>query len=128
MGSAVTIWYAQCLHALAPTVLTAFSTQSTGLKVKGDGLNFPADNYAPSYGWGECPECEYFPAPVVKTDGLKACITDQTEDGDFYLSSLALNETWRAADMRGEIKITAGAHCQTQDYTWIANCIDDNTG
>ena len=30
--------------------------------------------------------------------------------------------------MQAEIKITAGAHCQTQDYTWIAECLDDGTG
>ena len=34
---------------------SAFASQSTGLKVKGDGLHFPPDNYDPSYQWGECP-------------------------------------------------------------------------
>jgi hypothetical protein len=36
-------------------VTSAFASQSTGLKVKGDGLHFPPDNYDPSYQWGECP-------------------------------------------------------------------------
>ena len=48
-----------------------FASQSTGLKTKGDGLRLPPDNYQPEYTWGECPECKYFPAPVVPVgDGL----------------------------------------------------------
>ena len=104
MGSAYTIWVAQCYHAKYPAATSAFASQSTGLKVKGDGLHFPPDNYNPSYQWGECPTCQvlfyaagrmpsqmhtcshlsvpqYFPAPVSKTDGLKACVVDQTGCG-----------------------------------------------
>ena len=128
MGSAVTIWLAQCLHQQQPGTITAFGTQSTGLKEKGDGLSLPTDNYNPTTTWDECDTCQYFPAPVVKTEGLKACITDQTEDDDFYQSSLALNASWLAAGMRADIRITAGQHCQTQNFTWIANCLDDGTG
>ena len=89
MGSALTVWAAQCFHKSTPSAVTAFGTQSTGLKVKGDGLSFPPDNYDPGYKWGECPTCKYFPAPVVKTSGLKACINDQTGDQNFYESSEA---------------------------------------
>ena len=49
----------QCYHNKYPAAITAFGTQSTGLKVKGDGNQFPPDNYNPSYTWGECPTCKY---------------------------------------------------------------------
>jgi len=128
MGSAVTIWLAQCYHEKYPAAVSAFGTQSTGLKVKGDGLHFPPDNYDPRFSWGECPNCKYFPAPVTKTSGLKACIVDQTGDNDFYQSSLALGPAWEAAGMRQESSFSAGGHCQTASFTWIANCLDDGTG
>ena len=128
MGSAMAIWSAQCAHALEPSAVSAFASQSTGLKTKGDGLTFPPDNYQPQYSWGECPQCEYFPAPVVQTRGLKACIVDQYGDRDFYYSSLALNRTWRAAGMRAEVDLHPGSHCQTRSFEWIVECIDDGTG
>ena len=58
--------------------------------MKGDGLSLPPDNYNPEYRWGECPSCEFFPAPVVPTTDLKACVTDQTEDSDFYKTRSAM--------------------------------------
>ena len=60
----------------------ARETPEVGLKVKGDGLRFPPDNYLPNTttSWGQCPACQYFPAPVRRTTGLKACVVDQTED------------------------------------------------
>lgn len=128
MGSALTVWAAQCFHAQMPTAVTAFGTQSTGLKVKGDGLRFPPDNYDSSYTWGECPTCKYFPAPVVKTSGLKACINDQTGDGDFYKSSLALDAAWKAKGMRSNATYHDGKHCQTYSFEDIALCMDDGTG
>lgn len=78
MGSAFTVWQAPCLHASDPSSFTAFSTHSTGLKIKGDGLKFPPDFYNPEYTWGECPECQYWPTLVKKVDGLKACVFDNT--------------------------------------------------
>eukprot|EP01052_Picozoa_sp_SAG31_P048224 SAG31_NODE_9996_length_1199_cov_1.251818_1_plen_219_part_10 len=48
MGSAYTVWVAQCVHQKMPSAVTAFASQSTGLKVKGDGLTFPPDNYVVS--------------------------------------------------------------------------------
>ena len=129
MGSAMAMWIAQCLHREMPVHVSAFASQSTGLKIKGDTLTFPPDNYQPQYGWGECPGCQYFPAPVVRTRGLKACIVDQYEDvTSFYRSSLQLNATWRDAGMRAEISLHAGAHCQTHSFAWIVRCLDDGTG
>ena len=129
MGSAMTLWISQCLHSRNATTITSFATQSTGLKVKGDGLTFPPDNYNNGTStWGECDGCEYFPAPVVKSENLKACIVDQTGDNDFYKSSLNLNKTWIETGMRAEISISDGGHCQTHSFEWIANCLDDGTG
>jgi len=108
MGSALTVWAAQCFHKLTPAHVTAFASQSTGLKIKGDGLTFPPDNYRPRYPWGECPTCKYFPAPVVKTSGLKACVTDQTSDPNFYGSSVALDKAWRQAGMRSNATFYGG--------------------
>jgi hypothetical protein len=80
MGSAFTVWQGPCLHSKAPNNVSAFSTHSTGLKIKGDGLRFPPDTYNSQYEWGECPTCEYWPTVVEKVDGLKACIFDNTAD------------------------------------------------
>jgi len=128
MGSALTGWLAQCYHRKLPGSITAFNTQSTGLKVQGDGLVLPPDNYDTHYSWGECPGCQYFPAPVTVASGLKACVVDQTGDGDFFNSSLALSAAWQVAGMRSELSITAGGHCDTRSYEWIATCLDDGTG
>jgi hypothetical protein len=113
--------------------VTAFGSQSTGLKVKGDGLNLPPDNYRAGVSWGECAACQYFPAPVRKTTGLKACVSDQTEDPSaedpmFYQSSVNLAAAWAAAGMRSETNYAAGGHCNTPSFTWIRNCLDDGTG
>jgi len=128
MGSAFTVWASQCYHKLQPSAVSAFGTQSTGLKVKGDGLEFPNDNYDTAYGWGECPTCKYFPAPVVKTSGLKACVADQTDDSPFYESSKALDKAWKAAGMRSSASYYSGGHCQTHSFEEIATCMDDGTG
>ena len=134
MGSAMAVWIAQCMHQLHPHSVTAFASQSTGLKTKGDGLRLPPDNYQPEYTWGECPECKYFPAPVVPVgDGLKACIVDQYSDPtasrpDFYSSSLELNASWHAAGMRAEIDLHTGGHCATRSFAWIIECLDDGSG
>lgn len=103
-------------------------------KVKNDGLHFPPDNYCTNgTGWGECPQCQYFPAPVRRTTGLKACVVDQLQDPsadspDFYSSSVNLHVAWLAAGMRANASFTPGGHCQTASYSWIANCLDDGTG
>jgi poly(3-hydroxybutyrate) depolymerase len=97
MGSAFTGYISSCWKKAHPTDLSSFATHSTGLKVKNDGLELPPDNYHTQYTWGECPDCQYFPfKPETYSDdlGLKACIFDNTGDGDFYKTSVALNSTW----------------------------------
>lgn len=134
MGSAFSVWISQCFHRESPSKVSAFATQSTGLKVKGDGLSFPPDNYnGGKTSWGECESCEYFPAPVVATRELKACIVDQTEDPStndpyFFNSSVALEKAWRNNNMRVESSYHTGAHCQTHSLEWIVDCLDDGTG
>ena len=79
---------------------------------------------------------QYFPAPVSKTDGLKACVVDQRDDNevggesyDFYKSSLALQQAWLRAGMRADASLSArGGHCETHSFEWIASCLDDGTG
>lgn len=34
MGSALTVWLAQCMHQRYPAAVTAFASQSTGIKVR----------------------------------------------------------------------------------------------
>eukprot|EP00940_MAST-03C_sp_MAST-3C-sp2_P003509 g3509.t1 len=134
MGSAFTIWISQCLHRDDGSRISAFATQSTGLKVKGDGLNFPPDNYNEgATSWGECDACQYFPAPVVASPTLKACVVDQTEDPSesdpyFYKSSVALESAWRKAGSRVNASYHSGAHCATHSLEWIVECLDDGTG
>jgi hypothetical protein len=79
----------------------------------------------------ECPACEFFPAPVVPTSGLKVCVTDQTEDGlgfDFYQSSINLCTAWRAAGMACNATYYSGDHCMTHSYDELAVCMDDGSG
>mmetsp|Transcript_5799 Transcript_5799/g.8741 ORF Transcript_5799/g.8741 Transcript_5799/m.8741 type:complete len:80 (-) Transcript_5799:294-533(-) len=56
-GSAFSQYSAVCMKKAFKDSVTAFSTHSTGLKVKGDGLHFPPDIYDTSYVAGECPNC-----------------------------------------------------------------------
>ena len=126
MGSAFTIFVTQCLHQRDPSNFTAFATLGTGLKVKGDGNNFPGQA-------GECDECQYFPAPVVQTQGLKLCIDNGDRDPNeanpyFYRSQLALEEAWRNAGMPVETNYHDGGHCDALSFDWMAECLDDGTG
>lgn len=130
MGSAFSGYAANCLKARTPSVLSAFATHSTGLKTKGDGAKLPRENYHPEYSWGECPKCEYFPfAPKQFTDslGLKACVFDNTGDGDFYKTSQSLVKKWTALGMKAESHFGSGGHCQIHSYAAIVNCLDDGT-
>jgi poly(3-hydroxybutyrate) depolymerase len=80
MGSAFSGYMGNCLKQQDPTQISAFATHSTGLKYKGDGNRLPEN-------WGECANCQWWPfAPIKYNDspGLKACIFDNTGDGDFY--------------------------------------------
>merc|ERR1719192_1042814 len=90
MGSAFSEWSASCMFSSwfesTDFGINAFATHSTGLKIKGDGLNFPP---APDgTRWGECDECEYWPMVPMKTDGkLKACLNDNSGDMSSFLGS-----------------------------------------
>lgn len=120
MGSAMSIYTGNCLKAKMPDSVSAFATHSTGLKVKGDGLDWKPDIYRPQYITGECPECQYFPIVPRAFNhslGLKACIFDNTEDPDgvnpyFYHSSVALGDQWS----------------RYIPYDAITACLDDGTG
>ena len=92
-----------------------------------------------------------------QTQGLKACVVDQTEDPsaespDFYRSSVALcvpshshrlppgaataadgslacrHAAWGKAGMRSNASFSPGAHCHTHSFQWIIECLDDGTG
>jgi hypothetical protein len=131
MGSAFTGYISSCWKQEHPGDLSSFATHSTGLKVKGDGLSLPPDNYHPEYTWGECPDCQYFPFKAESYSdklGLKACIFDNTGDGDFYKTSVKLNSTWAKLGNRVETHFGSGGHCEIHSHTDIVNCMDDGTG
>merc|ERR1711920_821311 len=99
-------------------------------KTKGDGANLPPENYHPQYNWGECPSCKYFPfAPAKFNDtlSLKACVFDNTGDGDFYKTSQSLVTKWTALGMKAESHFGSGGHCNIHSYAEIVNCLDDGT-
>lgn len=133
MGSAESFYQATCMKKLYGDSISAFATHSTGLKIKGDDLHFPPDEYNTSYAWGECPNCEYFPAMVEKTNNLKACIFDNTGDmttsrPDFYKSSKQLESKWKEAGNKCESSYGSGGHCQIHSFADIITCLDDGTG
>merc|ERR1712070_1194235 len=121
-----------CWKAKHPNDISAFATHSTGLKIKGDGLNMPGDNYDHDYMWGECPDCQYFPfKPEGYSDslGLKACVFDNTGDGDFYQTSVNLADLWPTlgAGNKVETHYADGGHCEIHSFEDIVNCMDDGT-
>jgi len=129
MGSAFSQFTTPCLKSKGFTI-SAFATHSTGLKVKGDGLRFPGSWHGGGQ-WGECDGCLYFPQrPQSWTDklGLKACIFDNTGDGDFYTSSQNLADTWTKLGNKAETHFLDGGHCQIHSYDDIVDCLDDGTG
>lgn len=130
LGSAFSQFAGVCLKKVGFGV-SAFATHSTGLKTKGDGLRWPHCWHDSSYEWSECPECKYFPQrPEAWTDklGLKACIFDNTGDGDFYTSSQTLASTWQSLGNKAETHFLSGKHCQIHSYSDIVTCLDDGTG
>lgn len=132
-GSAFTQWHGVCRHLAAPENVTAFATHSTGLKVKGDGNTFPPCHSDPTYTWGECPTCKYWPTVPGKFDGLKACIFDNTEDPRpqdpyFYRSSEQMVQYYKDNGTRYEQHFGSGGHCVQHSFQAIATCMDDGTG
>lgn len=133
MGSHFTMYVSNCIKQEYPKSVSAFATHSSGLKVRGDGLEFPFDVYNPEYRWGECPGCQYAPIKPRRFHdplGLKACVFDNTGDSsDFYWSSVNLAEEWSRLGNKVELHaLSPGAHCEIKDYEEIWHCLDDGTG
>merc|ERR1711988_1376090 len=108
MGSAFSGYMGNCLKKWEPKQISAFATHSTGLKKKGDGNRLPEN-------WGECDGCQWWPfAPVKYSDnlGLKACIFDNTGDGDFYKTSVYLSKEWPQLGNPSESHFASGGHRQ----------------
>lgn len=119
MGSAFSGYIGNCLKKWDPTQISAFATHSTGLKYKGDGNRLPTN-------WGECDGCQWWPfAPVKFSDslGLKACIFDNTGDGDFYKTSVYLSQKWPQLGNPSESHFASGGHCQNIPYSDIVDCL-----
>jgi hypothetical protein len=121
MGSAFSGYSANCLKQWDPSQISAFATHSTGLKYKGDGNTLPGN-------WGECDGCQWWPfAPVKYSDPLKACIFDNTGDGDFYKTSQYLATKWPALGNPSESHFASGGHCQNIPYADIVTCLGLST-
>jgi len=130
MGSAFSQFISGCLK-MNGFDISAYATHSTGLKVKGDGLKFPGDWHSPGIMWGECDCCKYFPSRPrswKSEGGFKACIFDNTGDGDFYTSSKNLVDIWQQYGNVAESHFLSGGHCQIHSYVDIVDCLDDGTG
>ena len=128
MGSAFSEFIGQCFYTwYGPSVLSAFATHSTGLKVKNDGLEFPPDNYNKSIGWGDCDACQFFPLVPRKSPGLKACLNDNTDDGVFYRSTKQMERVWKGLGNKVEAHYYPGKHCQIHSWWDIVACLDDNS-
>merc|ERR1719238_1343096 len=116
MGSAFSGYISNCLRNENPAQISAFATHSTGLKYKGDGNRLPSN-------WGECAGCQWWPFAPVK-NGMKACIFDNTGDGDFYKTSTYLAEKWPQLGNPSESHFASGGHCQNIPYEDIVKCLD----
>jgi predicted esterase len=133
--------YTSICHKQAPETaahISAFATHSTGLKVKGDGIQFQngQGKYVES-----CETCQYYPAkpfavPATDTLGLKACIFDNTNDRlpksaqspFYYYSSRQLASYWTMLGNKAETHFGSGGHCEHIPYSQVARCLDDGTG
>merc|ERR1711916_238389 len=56
--------------------------------------------------------------------GLKACIFDNTGDGDFYKTSTYLAKKWPELGNPSESHFASGGHCQNIPYEDIVKCLD----
>jgi hypothetical protein len=132
-GSAFSQWAAVCRHESDPQKISAFTTHSTGLKVKGDGNTLPPCYRDPTYTWGECPTCKYWPTVPGKFEGLKACINDNTADPSttdpfFYRTSVQMAKYYEQFGSRYNTTFLSGGHCKQHSFAEMADCLDDNTG
>jgi hypothetical protein len=137
MGAAMSLWQTLCLDQADPGSVLGFATHSTGLKVKGDGLEFPLDWYRPINEVGECPECESWPARLQQpASRVKACVFDNRADpvpppnDYFYQSSVALAAQWDAlpGNYPAETHFSYGGHCLVHSIEDIVDCLDNQTG
>merc|ERR1712048_337272 len=71
---------------------------------------------------GECAGCQWWPFAPVK-NGMKACIFDNTGDGDFYKTSKYLAEKWPQLGNPSESHFASGGHCQNIPYEDIVTCL-----
>merc|ERR1711976_244810 len=55
--------------------------------------------------------------------GMKACIFDNTGDGDFYKTSKYLAEKWPQLGNPSESHFASGGHCQNIPYEDIITCL-----
>ena len=140
LGAGFATFAATCIRrALGRRAVGAFATHATGLKVKGDGLDFPAIWHATdrTWRWGECPECQWFPIVPQPEPGLKACIFDGTADPTkenpfFYRSSLQLVHYWHAvgnpidSSNNGSF-VEGGKHDKIDRWLAMLRCLDAST-
>merc|ERR1712048_1347933 len=71
---------------------------------------------------GECAGCQWWPFAPVE-NGMKACIFDNTGDGDFYKTSKYLAEEWPQLGNPAESHFASGGHCQNIPYSSIVSCL-----
>merc|ERR1712216_4627 len=57
------------------------------------------------------------------SQSLKACIFDNTGDGDFYKTSTYLAEKWPQLGNPSEKHFASGGHCQNIPYSDIVSCL-----
>lgn len=135
MGSAFSEWSGICMWSdwfksttFSSYAISAFATHSTGLKIKGDGLNFPSSPDGSR--WGECDGCEFWPVmPIDTNKKLKACLHDNDGDMSSFLGSTKqMDDKWTSAGNIAEMHIGTGGHCQINSFNEIVTCLDDNTG
>lgn len=134
MGGAFSQYISFCSQKeLGASRVSAFISHSSGIKVKGDGLAFPADIWHPEYSWGECDGCQYFPFVPEPTSGsLKACLFDNendpsSDDPFFRTSTNNLATKWTELGNKAEVHIGTGGHMTIHSFADIFKCLDDSS-
>lgn len=126
MGSAFSGYISNCLKTWDKRQISAFAMHSSGLKQKGDGIKIHYNNWCE-----DCPDSQWFPfVPVKYTDslGLKACIYDNTGDGEAYKAGQQLEAKWKELGNPYEAYFPEGGHCQNIDNADIVRCLGLSPG
>merc|ERR1712217_884503 len=76
---------------------------------------------------GGCQYWHFAPVKYNDTLGLKACVFDNTGDGDFYKTSVYLSEEWPKLGNPSESHFASGGHCQNIPYSDIVKCLGIST-